>query len=388
MSPVDLMHICFGGVGGVRSMVNELTEQLNGAGLTTGVVPIGRSEDLAEGPAAWPGAAVVTPIVLQHRADLGSMVGVLLAARRMRARAVLVHSPRHALPAYLGRRLARLSPRLVSVLHASVNDRSQSLDINSASSLACSRAVVFLTAENKSGYPLRHLPLPALDNCFVIPNGVSLADFAGVARSVRAPEAELRVGMAARLVPLKDVDTLIGALAIIQRTKRDASVRLVIAGDGSELPRLRDVARDLGVDSMIDFLGSISESRIPSFLAGLDAYVQSTHGETLSMSLLQAAAARVPIVASDVAGVHDVFVQGVHARLTSPRDAEALAEGIVEVLTDHRLAERLTDNAYAMVAARYTSAHMAIAYLEMLHGIDADGPWAAAARRLGGGEAR
>ena len=188
--------------------------------------------------------------------------------------------------------------------------------------------------------------------------------------------------MASRVVAAKDFDTLVKAMAVLQAKRADIPIRLVLAGDGPELPRIRELAHSLGADAVIDFIGSIPESRIPAFLGWLDAYVQATHGETLSMSLLQAAAARVPIVASDVAGVNDIFAQGIHARLTEHESADGLADGIVEVLTNPEWAEELADNAYAMVASKYTSAQMAIAYLEMLVGIDADGPWSAAAHEL------
>ena len=382
MPQVDVMHVCYGGMGGVRSVVNALTDQLGSVGLSTAVVPIGRREELDDDPGAWPGAKIVEPVILKHRADLSSMYRSWSVARRVKARAVFVHSPRHAIPVYLGRKLTGQKPRIVTIEHSSVNDRSHSLDINSASSLACSRAVVFLTPENEAGYPLRHIPFPALARSFVIANGVSLADFADVTRPVHRANDEFRVGMASRVVAAKDFDTLVKAMAVLQAKRADVPIRLVLAGDGPELPRIRELAHSLGADAVIDFIGSIPESRIPAFLGWLDAYVQATHGETLSMSLLQAAAARVPIVASDVAGVNDIFAQGVHARLTAHESADGLADGIIEVLTNPEWAEELADNAYAMVASRYTSAQMAIAYLEMLEGIDADGPWSEAAQKL------
>jgi len=385
---VDVLHVCYGGVGGVRSIVNLLAAEFSKVGLTTGVIAIAAGEELALDADAWPGVSLVQPVVLKGRADLSSTLHAFAFARRVQAAAAFIHSPRHALPVYLGRRLSGQRGNLVTVEHTPVQARSRALNLNSASSIACSRAIVFVTAENAAGYPLRRLPFRALARTTVAPNGVYLADFSASDDPAREAEEGFRIGMAARFVAQKDFDTLIEAMTFLQHACSGRSVRLALAGDGPDLSRVKQLAASLGVDHSIDFVGALPESQIPKFLCGLDVYVHSTHSETSSISLLEAAAARVPIVASDVEGVHDIFTQGVHARLTQPRSPQSLASGILEVLRDRELASRLATHAYDLVASEHTSSEMAAAYLGVLNRIDVHGPWGSAADALKSRERR
>lgn len=199
----------------------------------------------------------------------------------------------------------------------------------------------------------------------------------------RAPRSRSKeravVGMASRFASSKDFDTLIAAMVLLaeRHGPRHAPI-LKLAGDGPELARIQTLAKTSGVADVVEFLGGLPSHQMPEFFESLDVYVQSTFGETLSMSLLQAAAVGVPIVATKVAGVADLFTDRQFALLVSPRDPVGLADAVDAVITSPSLAHGLADRAHQMVATNYEASVMAQSYVRMFAEIDSAGPWVAA----------
>ena len=85
-----------------------------------------------------------------------------------------------------------------------------------------------------------------------------------------------------------------------------------------------------------------ANDRLPAIHAGCDAFVAPAVGqESFGVSLVEAMAAGLPVVASDIPGYREVVTDGVEGLLVPPRDPEALAAGLVRVLRDPELAARL-----------------------------------------------
>ena len=122
---------------------------------------------------------------------------------------------------------------------------------------------------------------------------------------------------------------------------------------------------------------------MPSFLDSLDIYVLSTHGETFNTSLIQAAAARVPIVATRAPGIASVFTDGVDAILFEPADPSSL-EAAIKKASDPSVASAIVAAAFELVSSKFNSWVMTEAYLSLLALIDPSGPWLAAKLRMGG----
>jgi phosphatidyl-myo-inositol alpha-mannosyltransferase len=130
-----------------------------------------------------------------------------------------------------------------------------------------------------------------------------------------------------RLERRKGAEILIQAMSRL----RHMEVSLVIAGDGPERSKLESLARSLKLD--VNFLGRISEDRVPSLYAGATVYcAPATHGESFGIVLLEAMATGTPIVASDLDGFRSVA--GNAAELVPPGDSGALARSLSEVLSD------------------------------------------------------
>src|SRR5262249_38365544 len=105
-----------------------------------------------------------------------------------------------------------------------------------------------------------------------------------------------------------------------------SDVHLVIAGDGRLRGALEAQAKQLGVADRVSFLGTRRD--VADILAALDAYAMPSLWEGLSLALLEAMAARLPVIASDVGGVSQVAGDGAGCLRVPPADVAALAAAI------------------------------------------------------------
>lgn len=104
------------------------------------------------------------------------------------------------------------------------------------------------------------------------------------------------IGSAGRLEPVKGHDVLLRAFAGM----KNASVCLAIAGDGSQKTRLQSLAKALGIESRVWFLGRVDD--MPRFYQALDLFCLPSRHEGLPLSLFEAQACGVPVIATNVGG--------------------------------------------------------------------------------------
>ena len=135
------------------------------------------------------------------------------------------------------------------------------------------------------------------------------------------------------------------ALAEARRTRPD--VTLEIAGQGNDLPRLRAVARRLGLDAAVRFLGFVSEEEKRRLLRRAWAVVFPSPKEGWGISNVEAAACGTPAVASDSPGLRESVRHGETGYLVPHGDAHALAERLLALAADPALAARLGRGARA-----------------------------------------
>jgi len=169
----------------------------------------------------------------------------------------------------------------------------------------------------------------------LIPNGLDVAEFEhdDVARS--RIRRELGIGDAflwlsvGRLTEAKDYPTLIDAFAAVSRGV-DA-ISLVIAGPGPLEDELRERIGATGLRDRVRLLGERRD--IPALLSAADAFVLSSAWEGLPMVLLEAGAARLPVVATRVGANPTVVDDRVTGLLAPPADAAALAAAMTSLMT-------------------------------------------------------
>ena len=132
-----------------------------------------------------------------------------------------------------------------------------------------------------------------------------------------------------RLMGWKRVDGIIRALA-----RLDDDVVLLVAGDGDMQEPWEALARELGVESRVRFLGNVPHGRIPLLIRAADVFVLNSEYEGLSHTLLEVQAIGTPMIASGVCGNPEVVEDGVNGLLVDPSDPEGLAAAMGRILGD------------------------------------------------------
>jgi glycosyltransferase involved in cell wall biosynthesis len=172
-------------------------------------------------------------------------------------------------------------------------------------------------------------------------NGIDPAEFDGCGQGP-PPQANGRVvlGTAARLAAMKGLEFLIEAAAQLKRQGPAVEVR--IAGTGGRRERLEQLAADRGVAESVRFLGQVTD--MPAFYRELDAFVlPSVSTEGLPLVVLEAMAARRPVVATRVGGTAEAVRDGVDGILVPPGDAGALAAALARLAASPAERRRMGD---------------------------------------------
>jgi glycosyltransferase involved in cell wall biosynthesis len=196
----------------------------------------------------------------------------------------------------------------------------------------------------KVGMPKKSRPLP---------NGIdieSIAIRAARAREKRAAGPPV-VGMVARLDAIKDHDTLLSAFRLLRLQIPEAE--LWIVGDGALRSSLEQRARRYGIGESSRFLGNRTD--IPELLGQMDVYAFSTtRDEGFGIALIEAMAAGVPIVATDVPACREVLADGEGGILVPPANPTLLARAIAEVLQDQVRRSNILQAAHVRVRREYS----------------------------------
>ncbi len=167
-------------------------------------------------------------------------------------------------------------------------------------------------------------------NVTKIYNGIDLNLFHPIHEKNVSKSDFFLVGTVARLDQYKDFDTLFRSISTINNHTQ-TKIRLQIAGDGPERKRLEALAQELHIDRLIDWLGFVSD--IPSFLQSIDAFVFSaTPSEGLGISMLEAMACELPIIATLDTVCEEVIENEVLGLLVPPKNEELMAKAILTLI--------------------------------------------------------
>jgi len=178
----------------------------------------------------------------------------------------------------------------------------------------------------------------------VIPLGLELRPFmeSGSLRGTFRHElgftdGERLVGTVGRIFPVKNHRLFLDAAARV--AGREPRARFVVIGDGALRLAMEEHARRLGIADRVVFTGWRRD--LPAVYADLDVLVVASDNEGTPVSAIEAMAAGRPVVATRVGGMPDLVTEGETGRLVSPRNADALADGVLSVLRHPRQAARM-----------------------------------------------
>lgn len=201
-----------------------------------------------------------------------------------------------------------------------------------------------------------------------IANGIDAAAF-DLPRGERrllgdfAPAGTVLIGHVARLDKVKDQAGLISAFKLLREEAGQADCRLIIAGEGPQRDALERQIAELGLTESVRLLGNRSD--VAELLAECDVFALSSIAEGMPVTLLEAMAARLPVVATDVGGVDLVVEAGVTGTLVPAGDPRAMAGALRAYVTDESLRRRHGDAGCARVAAKFSLNAMVASYVAL-----------------------
>lgn len=149
----------------------------------------------------------------------------------------------------------------------------------------------------------------------------------------------------------KNYPNLIRAFGMLAERVRDA--RLVIAGEGKRKEDIETLIAGMGLEGRVLLLGARDD--VPEIMRIMDVYCLSSFREGLPLSLLEAMAAGIPVVGTDVPGIRDVIVNGDTGLLVPSDDPARLSETLFKVLADGRLARGLSQRGLRYVLREHGS---------------------------------
>ncbi len=190
-----------------------------------------------------------------------------------------------------------------------------------------------------------------------IANGIDCARFAHAGSEPRVQQDDRPViGTVAALREEKNLIRLLDAFHLV---RANHACRLVICGDGPEREKLVQHAATLGIAPDVTFTGHVSDAE--RVYASLDIFALSSDTEQMPTSVIEAMAAGLPIVSSDVGDVR-TMVTAQNQRFVVPTDARSLAHAIADLLTDETLRREIGAANQARALRDYTEDRMFTAY--------------------------
>lgn len=330
-------------IGGAERMASDLAVELRSRGHEVSVVCVrGRgplSETLRE-------AGVEILFLDKGEGFSTSSVRTLTAdLRSRRADVIHTHNPLTHHYGVLAGRLAGV-PIVVNTFHGPGNltNIDKKLLLFEVSCLFSDQVVACCSSV---GVHLERLTRIARRQAIVIPNGVSLSRF--LARPAAPAGKELVIGTVGRLVAVKDHRSLIDAFRRV--LKQEPNVKLELLGDGPLRSELEEQARTLEVSKQVTFHGASLD--VPTFLSGLHVFVLSSSSEGLPLTLIEAMASGLPVVATAVGEVPELVRRSDAGWICAPGKPEEMEAALLAAVRSPDR-EAMGARARAYVAEKYS----------------------------------
>ena len=192
-----------------------------------------------------------------------------------------------------------------------------------------------------------------INNVIYIPNGVDTERFDRQKQKFeKRGDQKIIFLFVGRLESEKGLKYLFHAVRILKdRTK---NFKFLIVGDSSQRNAFKNLAKNLGIEEYIFFMGKVDTDKIIKIYHNSDVFVLPSIHEGLPLTLLEAWAARLPIVTTNVGGIPEICVNRENALIVPPKDPEALADAMIEILEDGMLAKKMGKNGRKLVEEKYT----------------------------------
>jgi sugar transferase (PEP-CTERM/EpsH1 system associated) len=218
------------------------------------------------------------------------------------------------------------------------------------------------------------------DRVTVIYNGIDTTRFSArgngeIRRSLGLDDAAFVIGFTGRLDPVKNIDTALAAFGSFRAQLPEAeraATRMLIVGDGAERASLEKAAQARGLTDSVIFAGMRSD--VPACMSAMDVYLQPSFYEGHSLTLLEAMAMGLPVIATRVGGTPEIIADGENGYLREPRDSQGMAQVVRQLYSDPELRKRIGSAGRGRVTSQFSVATMVGAYehlyMRLLNGVE------------------
>jgi glycosyltransferase involved in cell wall biosynthesis len=160
-----------------------------------------------------------------------------------------------------------------------------------------------------------------------------------------------------RLIDWKGTIHLIDAIPMVLQHAPDT--RLLIIGSGPEKEHLVQRTHELSLEEKVKFLGKVNDDDLVAYYHAADIFVlpsvnKSGKTEGLGVVLLEAMASGCPVIGSNVGGIPDIITDGENGFLVPEQDPSALADRIIQIISDADLREKFQKDGYARIQESFT----------------------------------
>lgn len=191
----------------------------------------------------------------------------------------------------------------------------------------------------------------------VIPNGVDVEKFVPDSnkketRKKMEFDTENLIACVSRLEHKNGTHDLIEAAHMLNEKQLD--FKIIVLGDGSDRPKLKEMIKKYGLQSKVFLLGSILYSEVPGYVASADIFIRPSLAEGFGNVFVEAMAAGAAVIGTPVGGIPDFLEDGVTGLFCEPGNPKSIAEKIKRLIDDKNLAQKLIDNGLKMVKEKYT----------------------------------
>jgi len=361
MKPVRVMQITHDlAIGGLQQVVVSICRNIDRDRFSISVLCLREKGELAPELEEM-GIPVFLLPRKRYGTDYFSFLKVASLLRRERTEVIHTHNKQPFIDGTLGGMMAR-SRTIVHTDHGrTFPDKRRYL----FAEWVMSHFVYKIAAvSDKTGEDLVRYEKIGRKKIVTVPNGVDQRLFeVPIDPETKKEEIGIRerypiLGIGARLVEVKGIEYLLGAVSELRR--RYPRALLVIAGTGPWEKRLKDVARELGIEDHVAFLGARRDMH--ELLRVFDLYVLPSLSEGMPLALLEAMAAGCPVVATNVGGVPDIIIDGYNGMLVEPRNKDALAKAIRDMMDDDEKRNRFRERGRLLYERNYSAAAMTRRY--------------------------
>ena len=181
----------------------------------------------------------------------------------------------------------------------------------------------------------------------VVPNGIDLEKFKNLSRKdireiLKIKDNENIITFVGTLRPVKGVKYLIKAMELI--VKKNENAKLMLVGDGEEREELESLVEEFGLKERVKFVGRVQNEEIPQYMAASDVLVLPSLSEGFPVTILEAMASGLSIVATKVGGLPEIVKDGENGFLVEPNNYGQIAEKVILLLEDEELRYKISKN--------------------------------------------